>query len=243
MAEQAGVSYADVNEIENGQVYGSIAKFRRLANCLYVPVHTIVTNDILGVPDSFFREMKPAAYLPPAKSKNAALGREGEDTALEMEKCRLEPANPMLSKLVIPCYKLHATRGYDIISYKSDGTPVFIEVKTTEKTNPGEFQLTRYELETATKMTEAGYEYWIYVFSKENGGDLRLEKCRSRVCWIKNGSSLSAINATSDPGRNLKTEFFISGGRKVFLKSKPPTLWIFQHPASAPTKTAKSSAP
>lgn len=108
MAEQAGVSYADLNEIENGQVYGSIAKFRRLANCLHIPVYTIVTNDILGVPDSFFREVEPAAYLPPAKSKNAALGREGE--------------------------------------------------------------------ETATKFTEAGYEYWIYVFSKVDSGDLRLEK-------------------------------------------------------------------
>ena len=155
LAEQAGVPFADLNEIENGQVYGSIAKFRRLANCLHIPVHTIVTNDILGVPDSFFREVEPATYLPPAKSKNAALGREGEDTALEMEKRRLENENPMISKLVIPCYKLHATRGYDIISYKSDGTPVFIEVKTTEKTNPGESQLTKYELETATKTAKS----------------------------------------------------------------------------------------
>ena len=176
LAEQAGLSFADLNEIENRQVYGTIAKFRRLANYLHVPVHAIVNNDILGVPEAFFRVMQPVAYLPPAKSKNAVLGREGEDMAFELEKNRLEPVNPTLSKLVIPCYKLHATRGYDIISYQDDGTPIFIEVKTTEKTDPGEFQLTKYEFEMATKLTEAGYEYWVYIFSSGNDGELHLEK-------------------------------------------------------------------
>ena len=175
LAEQAGVSFADLNEIENGQVYGTIAKFRRLADYLHIPVHTVVTNDILGVPEMFFQEMPGAPYLPPAKSKNAVLGREGEDAAFEMEKSRLVPVNPTLAKLVIPCYKLHATRGYDIISYQEDGTPVFIEVKTTEKDNPGEFQLTKYEFETATKLTKAGYEYWIYLFSPGKGDAMHLE--------------------------------------------------------------------
>lgn len=176
LAERSGVSFADLNEIENGQVYGTIAKFSRVADYLHVPVHTIVTNDFLGVPDAFFCAMHRTAYLPPAKSKNAVLGRQGEDAAFEIEKQRLAPVNATLSQLVIPCYKLHATRGYDIISYQSDGTPVFIEVKTTEKANPREFQLTKYEFETAKKLTEAGYEYWIYIFSNGNNGDMHLEK-------------------------------------------------------------------
>ena len=176
LANQSGASFADLNEIENGKVYGMITKFRKLAEYLHIPVHTIVTNDLLGVPDAFFQAMHPAAYLPPAKSKTAMLGRVGEDKAFEIEKQRLAAVNATLSKLVIPCYKLHATHGYDIISYHDDGTPVFIEVKTTNKTNPGEFQMTKYETETATKLTEAGYEYWIYVFSNGIDGNMQLEK-------------------------------------------------------------------
>ena len=181
LAKRAGISFADLNEIEQGQVYGTISKFRKLAEYLHVPVHTVVTNDILSVPEKFFKKMRPAEYQPPAKSKNGTLGREGEDAAFILEKNRIASVNPLLSKLIIPCYKLHAARGgYDIISYKNDGTPIFIEVKTSEKGSAGEFQLTKYEFETAKKLTESGYEYWIYYFSNWNSESGELKKVSFR---------------------------------------------------------------
>ena len=180
LAKQTGVSFADVNEIENGKVYGTITKFQKLANYFHVPVHVIATNAVGDIPERFFAEMPPAEYLPPAKSKNAVLGREGEDAVFAMEQNRLRSVNPALSKLVIPCYKLHASRGYDIISYKENGFPLFIEVKTSEKENAGAFQLTKREYETAKKLTEAGYEYWIYYFSCWNSEHRHLEKVSFR---------------------------------------------------------------
>lgn len=164
LAEHAGISFADVNEIETKPEYGRIGKYCKLAAYLHVPVHTIVMNDILSVPDSFFDEMSPATYTSPKKSKAALLGRQGEDHVFQAEKDRLLALNPRLAKLVLPCYKLHASNGYDILSYHNDGTPFFIEVKTSAKEN-GNLQLTKHEYETASKWTDRGYDYRIFCYS------------------------------------------------------------------------------
>ena len=164
LSKLSGVSYADINEIENKPDYGCMGKYCKLAEYLCVPVHTIVMNSILGVPEAFFAKMTPAGYLCTTKSKAGVLGRQGEDRVLQEERERLMPVNQNLAKLVIPCYKQRASRGYDILSYKEDGTPFFIEVKTSEK-EIGCVQLTKHEYETANKWTDRGYEYWIYYFS------------------------------------------------------------------------------
>ena len=171
------------------------------------------------------------------------LGRVGEDKAFEIEQQRLAAVNATLSKLVIPCYKLHATHGYDIISYHDDGTPVFIEVKTTNKTNPGEFQLTKYETETATKLTEAGYEYWIYVFSNGIDGNMQLEKVPFKRLLNERRIEPVRYQCNIRPHPETKTESFTSDGRWVSPRLKPPILWIFRPPVCALMKTAISSAP
>lgn len=176
LAEQSGVSFPDLNEMENKAPYGMIEKYRKVSQFLHIPVHAIVTNDILSVPAAFFEEMPRAEYRSPTRSKNGDLGRQGEDTVFRQEQQRLLAVNPTLSKLVLPCYKLHASRGYDIVSYKEDGKPVFIEVKTSEKANKEEFQLTGFEYSTAKKLTEAGYEYWVYYFSNWGNENVHLEK-------------------------------------------------------------------
>lgn len=176
LAERSGVSFADINEMENKPAYGMIDKYCKVAKCLHVPVHTIAMNDILSVPEAFFDEMRPAEYLSATKSKNGVLGRAGEDKAFQQEQARLFSVNTILSKLVIPCYKLRASRGYDILSYKEDGTPMFIEVKTSEQEAKGTVQLTKHEYDTARRMSEKGYEYWIYNFSAWGTTDQHLEK-------------------------------------------------------------------
>ena len=54
LAEKAGISCADANEIEQGWDYGTIDKYCKLAAFLQVPVHAIVMNDIFSIPESFF---------------------------------------------------------------------------------------------------------------------------------------------------------------------------------------------
>lgn len=175
LAEKAGIAYADLNEIETKPNYGTINKYQKLAQFLHIPVHTVVTNDILGVPESFFDEMPAAKYKEPAKSKTGILGRQGEDFAFQLEKDRLNYENPKLSKLVLPRYKLRSFYGYDILSYKENGTPFFIEVKTS-KSNSNSVHLTKFEYDTAKKWTARGYDYWIYSYSNWGTQEQRFEQ-------------------------------------------------------------------
>ncbi len=176
LSERAEVSFADLNEIENKPDYGLIGKYRKVAEALHVPVHTVVMNDILSVPETFFAEIPPAEYLSAPKSKNGVLGRQGEDAVWKQEQNRLAPINMSLSRLVIPCYKLRAAKGYDILSYQDDGTPMYIEVKTSEKDVAGMCQLTSHEYNTAMKITKEGFEYWIYHYSAWGTKNQSLEK-------------------------------------------------------------------
>lgn len=161
LATKSGVPYVDLNEIENMKIGGMIEKFCKLAACLHVPVHTVVMNDVLSVPESFFQQKCTTEYTDAPKTKNGRLGRLGEERVFHQEQERLEKINPVLARLAVPKYKIRGSRGYDIISFKEDGTPFFIEVKTGDVGNNSP-QLTRCEFETANKLTNRGYEYWIY---------------------------------------------------------------------------------
>ena len=94
LAKKSGVNYPDINDIENKPDYGQMPKYQKLAEFLHVPVHTIVMNSILSIPEAFFDEMRPAEYLPVSKSKNAVLGRQGEDAAFRQEQERLVLVKP-----------------------------------------------------------------------------------------------------------------------------------------------------
>lgn len=176
LAERSGVSYADVNEIENKPNSGLIAKYAKLANCLHVPVHTIVMNDILSVPEAFFQQKRYVEYTNPSKTKNSRLGRLGEESVFRQEQERLNQINHTLARLIVPKYKIRGSRGYDIISFKEDGTPFFIEVKTVAVANNNP-QLTKCEYEMAKKLTNLGYEYWIYFHSHWGAENMTVEKC------------------------------------------------------------------
>lgn len=175
LAESSGVSYADVNEIENKPNNGLIEKYRKLAECLRVPVHTIVMNDVLSVPEAFFQQKSKVKYTDPPKTKNGRLGRLGEECVFRQEQERLARIDPVLARLVVPKYKIRGSRGYDIISFKEDGAPLFIEVKTGEVGNNSP-QLTGCEFETANKLTNLGYEYWIYHCSEWDIENPKYEK-------------------------------------------------------------------
>lgn len=165
LAERSGVSFADINEMENKPAYGMIDKYCKVAKSLQVPVHTVAMNDILSVPETFFQQKRKVKYTNPPKAKNGHLGRLGEEYVFQQEQRRLAQINPVLARLVVPKFKIRGSRGYDIVSFKEDGTPFYIEVKTGEVGNNSP-QLTGCEFETADKLTNLGYEYWIYHCSE-----------------------------------------------------------------------------
>lgn len=176
LAKRAGISAADLNEMINKEPYGMITKYQRLADYLAVSVDCIVNNELLRISESFFEKHAPGAYLDPIPKKKAILGREAEDEVFRMEKNRVMDFSPLLSKLVLPYYKMRATSpGYDILSYSHDGSPVYIEVKNSEKNVLSNFRLTSHEFEVATQVTGDGLPYLIYVFSGWHSENKRLE--------------------------------------------------------------------
>lgn len=64
---------------------------------------------------------------------------------------------------------------YDILSYSPDGSPVYIEVKNSEKNAIPVFRLTAHEFDVANEVTTAGFPYLIYVFSGWNTEHQHLE--------------------------------------------------------------------
>lgn len=176
LAKEAGITQADLCEIENKPPYGSIAKYQRLSNVLGIPVHTLVTNDFTQVPGSFFETRKAAAYLDAGTHIKAQIGRAGEEYALQMERERLEKICPSLAQLVIPYFKLRTNSpGYDILSYDDNARPILIEVKTTCQTPHSDFYLTRHEYEVAVRQTGKGVPYYIYRFSNWGTDAQRLD--------------------------------------------------------------------
>ena len=161
--------------MENKPAYGMIDKYCKVAKSLQVPVHTVAMNDILSVPETFFQQKRKVKYTNPPKAKNGLLGRLGEEYVFQKEQERLVQLNPILARLTVPMYKIQGSRGYDIVSFKDDGTPFFIEVKTGEVGNSSP-QLTGCEYQTADKLTNLGYEYWIYHCSDWSAKDFVFEK-------------------------------------------------------------------
>lgn len=243
LAEKSGVSYADINEIENKPAYGQIGKYDKLAKYLKVPVHALVMNDVLSIPETFFNTAKRAPYTPPTKSKTGLLGRQGEDAVFLQEQKRLQQVNKRLENLVIPCYKLREHRGYDILSYKDDGTPIFIEVKTREKEGVSNIQLTKYEYDTAKKLTSQGYDYWLYILSGCNTENQTLEKIKIRELIDRN--RISPVRYICDFKERKETENGILHFRKQMGISQIEAANMMEIPASCLCKyeTGESQCP
>lgn len=176
LAKKAGITPADLNEMINKEPYGLITKYQRLAQYLGISVDCIVNNDILGISESFFDLHSPGSYQGVIQNRHSIFGREAEEEAFFMERERVASFSPVLSRLVLPYFKLRASSpGYDILSYSPDGSPVYIEVKNAAKSNPTNFRLTSHEYEVACSTLESGLPYLIYLFSGWRTDDQRLE--------------------------------------------------------------------
>lgn len=166
LSKRAGITQADLSEMEHKAPYGQIAKYQRLAAALNTTVQSLLMNDANSIPLSFFDTAGTPEYNDALPMDHTILGRQGEELALQMERAKLENITPVLSKLVMPYYKMKVpSPGFDILSFQSDGTPIYIEVKTTENTDASTFQLTKREHSTAERVTQSGERYLIYHFT------------------------------------------------------------------------------
>ena len=160
LSRLAGVSQADVSEMENHPPYGKLDKYIRVARIFGVPVDALVCNDFRFIPREGLR-LPQLEYIPAPTEPNRLQGRQGEEFALRMEKERLADLWPGLVGLIIPHYKLKgASPGYDILTFDDNARPCCLEVKTGAPGTLG-FRLTLHEYEIAKELTSEGYLYQI----------------------------------------------------------------------------------
>ena len=166
LAGAAGITQADLSEIETKEPYGKIGKYQRLSEHLGIPVDTILKNDYCTFPESFFDRHPAPTYLPPPKAPEQLLGRQGEEFILRRERERVARNFPALARLIIPYFKMReSSPGYDILTFDDKGDPYYLEVKTSIHDSGG-FRLTNHELDVAKKLTAAGERYVICYISK-----------------------------------------------------------------------------
>ncbi|QGX61697.1 DUF3427 domain-containing protein [Alteromonas mediterranea] len=92
--------------------------------------------------------------------KNRNLGLFGEKIVMQNEIERLtELGRSDLAELVSHVALENDYAGYDILSYDSDGTKKFIEVKTTKQSKSTSFFISQNEVQTSIEKAE---QYWIY---------------------------------------------------------------------------------
>lgn len=88
----------------------------------------------------------------------------GEAIVLNYEKQRLttEGCPSLAEKIKHSALEKGDGLGYDIMSYLSDGKPLYIEVKTTKQNKPADFYLSKKEKAVADQMFKENQKYKIY---------------------------------------------------------------------------------
>lgn len=100
---------------------------------------------------------------------NEELGKLGELLVLEEERKRLIAAGcpDLAAKIRHVAVTENDTAGYDILSYELDGTPRFIEVKTTRGAADADFFISASELAFAAANADRYFVYRLYDYSDE----------------------------------------------------------------------------
>lgn len=158
LAAAAGVTQADISEMENYTPYGQMDKYQRVAGFFGIPVDAIIRNDfrLLAGKKLNCPQLRFAAA---ADTEEKITGRIGEELAYEMERERVSLRFPGLEELIIPYFKLSCpSPGFDILSFDDEGQPVYMEVKTTCSGARG-FRFTAHELHTAREYNAKGLNY------------------------------------------------------------------------------------
>jgi hypothetical protein len=122
-----------------------------------------------GTDTNTFRAKKSPDYAK-RDSNNRKLGLDGELLALEYEKHRLSNlGRDDLAKEIIHTSVVQGDgAGYDILSYNEDGSPRYIEVKTTRGSLNTDFYMSPNEINFSEKYSNNFFLYRIYDFGEKD---------------------------------------------------------------------------
>ncbi len=104
-------------------------------------------------------EEKDINFFEHLSQYRSEIGDMGEQYVLNTEKEKLK--NTIYINKIKHISKIDNSAGYDILSYETDGTEIYIEVKTTDK-KYDTFYITQNELAKANLLKSIGKRYLIY---------------------------------------------------------------------------------
>ena len=145
------------------------------------------------------RDFEPRSAKKGVKGTSRAAGRQryspqsrkvgdaGEQAVLRYEKFKLESCG---RQDLVPKICHHAADGefpgWDITSYDEDGTPIFIEVKSSIGSSVSAIDITSNEWRAATASTNQG-RYFIYIVTNALSPKPRIERLRNPYGYVSSG--------------------------------------------------------
>jgi hypothetical protein len=101
--------------------------------------------------------------------RNRQLGKAGEEWVVELERDTLirSGRSDLAEQVVWVANDVGDGAGYDISSFRSDGSPVFIEVKTTNLGVRTPFYVTRWEIQVSERMAIQYSLYRVFDFRSD----------------------------------------------------------------------------
>lgn len=123
-----------------------------------------------GLNTAMFKECRTPDYVE-RDARNRKLGLAGEHQVLLYERKRLtESGRPDLAQQIVHVSVVEGDAvGYDIRSFEADGSPRFIEVKTTRGGIGTDFFLSTRELERSRQLDRSYYIYRVFEFDETSG--------------------------------------------------------------------------
>ena len=122
----------DISKAERGNFRMSTIKFMQLADYYGVSLQVIAKNDFSSLAGQYVaandRELE-ADRRRTAQARKDDIGARGEDFAAKLERERL--AGTGLAELVCQDYANYEYSGFDLLSFTHDGSPMYVEVKTS----------------------------------------------------------------------------------------------------------------
>ena len=173
---QAALRTAVVERLGEGHRIGeTMAEYQ--SNALPAPAPTRRSiDDLLVPPPSVERAaqrtsigLTTGAFGALRDLQNRKLGKAGEEFVVEAERLGLERrGRPDLAEQVVwVADKLGDGAGYDVASFRDDGTPLHIEVKTTNLGVRTPFHITRWEVEVSRREAPIWSLYRVFDFRSD----------------------------------------------------------------------------
>jgi hypothetical protein len=122
----------------------------------------------LEVPEQPSLKIRPKIDYIEREIRNTKLGEAGETWVINFEKKKLVEAGlaQLSNKIVWASKEIGDGLGYDIISYDTDGSKIYIEVKTTSLGKYSAFYLSQKEIEASSALGTRFVIYRIFDFDR-----------------------------------------------------------------------------